>query len=175
MGANGEALPKTRSEEKRWSGEVRRRLPEWVAGAAQPIITGALADERLAAVIRVEGEKLFIDYEATATGSGYVAPTVTLEFGARSTGEPASLRDVTCDASGLIEGVEFPTARPRVMHAERTFWEKATAIHVFCLQERLRGDRFARHWHDIAEAGRSSVYRRGSLRRSRSRPGRSAP
>ena len=42
------------------------------------------------------------------------------------------------------------------MHAERTFWEKATAIHVFCLQERLRGDRFARHWHDIArldEAG----------------------
>jgi hypothetical protein len=35
------------------------------------------------------------------------------------------------------------------MHAERTFWEKATAIHVFCLQERLRGDRFSRHWHDI--------------------------
>ena len=42
------------------------------------------------------------------------------------------------------------------MHAERTFWEKATAIHVFCLQERLRGDRFARHWHDVVrldEAG----------------------
>ena len=79
-----------------------------------------------------------------------------LEFGARSTGEPASLRDVACDASGLIEGVVFPTARPRVMHAERTFWEKATAIHVFCLQERLRGDRFARHWHDVVrldEAG----------------------
>lgn len=35
------------------------------------------------------------------------------------------------------------------MHAERTFWEKATAIHVFCLQERLRGERFARHWHDV--------------------------
>ena len=42
------------------------------------------------------------------------------------------------------------------MHAERTFWEKATAIHVFCVQDRLRGDRFSRHWHDIArldEAG----------------------
>jgi hypothetical protein len=35
------------------------------------------------------------------------------------------------------------------MHAERTFWEKATAMHVFCLQERLRGERFARHWHDV--------------------------
>lgn len=156
VGDNGEALPKTRSEEKRWSSEVRKRLPEWVAGAAQPVIADALAAQALVATIRVEGEKLFIDYEATAAGSGYVAPSVMLEFGARSTGEPASLRDIACDASGLVEGVVFPTARPRVMHAERTFWEKATAIHVFCLQERLRGDRFARHWHDVVrldEAG----------------------
>lgn len=49
----------------------------------------------------------------------------------------------------MIEGVDFPTARPRVMHGERTFWEKATAMHVFCWQERLRGERFARHWHDV--------------------------
>ncbi|WP_236261370.1 nucleotidyl transferase AbiEii/AbiGii toxin family protein [Brevundimonas nasdae] len=143
-------MPKTRSEEKRWSSEVRRRLPEWVDAVVQPVISDALATEGLAAAIRVEGDRLFIDYEPTATGSGYVAPSVMLEFGARSTGEPASLRDVVCDASGLIDGLIFPTARPRVMHAERTFWEKATAIHVFCHQERLRGDRFARHWHDVA-------------------------
>jgi hypothetical protein len=156
VGANGEALPKTRSEEKRWSSEVRKRLPEWVAATAQPVIAGALAAEALVAAVRVEDEKLFIDYEPIAAGSGYVAPNVMLEFGARSTGEPASLRDIACDASGLVEGVTFPRARPRVMHAERTFWEKATAIHVFCLQERLRGDRFARHWHDVVrldEAG----------------------
>ena len=36
------------------------------------------------------------------------------------------------------------------MRAERTFWEKATAIHVFCAQGAFRGgDRFARHWHDV--------------------------
>ncbi|GBQ64634.1 hypothetical protein AA103196_0925 [Ameyamaea chiangmaiensis NBRC 103196] len=156
VGENGEALPRSRSEEKRWSSEVRKRLPEWVAGKVHPTIAEALARENLAAAIRADGEKLFIDYEATATGTGYVAPSVMLEFGARSTGEPASLRDVVCDADGLVENVVFPTARPRVMHAERTFWEKATAIHVFCLQERLRGERFARHWHDVVrldEAG----------------------
>ena len=38
----------------------------------------------------------------------------------------------------------------KVMRAERTFWEKATAIHVFCAQGEFRGgDRFARHWHDV--------------------------
>lgn len=156
VGENGEPLPTTRSEEKRWSREVRRRLPEWVANTVQPVIADAMAAEGLAGTIRVEADRLFIDYEPTATGSGYVAPSVMLEFGARSTGEPASLRDVGCDAAGLVDGLTFPTARPRVMHAERTFWEKATAIHVFCLQDRLRGDRFARHWHDVArldEAG----------------------
>ena len=156
VGENGEALPKSRSEEKRWSSEVRNRLPEWVLGSVQPAIAGVLAKEKLAATVRAEGEKLFIDYEATTTGTGYVAPSVMLEFGARSTGDPASERDVACDASGLVDDVVFPTARPRVMHAERTFWEKATAIHVFCLQERLRGERFARHWHDVVrldEAG----------------------
>lgn len=156
VGDNGEALPKTRSEEKRWTSAVRERLPQWVSGAVQPVIAEALAGKSLSAVIRVDGEKLFIDYEATTAGSGYVSPSVMLEFGARSTGEPASPRDVTCDAAGLVDGLVFPTARPRVMHAERTFWEKATAIHVFCLQERLRGDRFARHWHDVVrldEAG----------------------
>lgn len=42
------------------------------------------------------------------------------------------------------------------MSAERSFWEKATAVHVFCAQGRLRGERFARHWHDLVrldEAG----------------------
>lgn len=156
VGEDGEALPTTRSEERRWSKEVRKRLPEWVHDSVCPVIATALAADGLNAATRVEGEKLFIDYEPTATGSGYVAPSVMLEFGARSTGEPASVIDVGCDAAGFVDGLTFPTARPRVIHAERTFWEKATAIHVFCLQERLRGDRFARHWHDVArldEAG----------------------
>ena len=173
VGDDGEALPKTRSEEKRWSSEVRKRLPDWVVGTVQPILAEALAVESLAATIRVDGEKLFIDYGAATAGSDYVAPSVMLEFGARSTGEPASVRDVVCDAAGLVEGVVFPTARPRVMHAERTFWEKATAIHVFCLQERLRGDRFARHWHDVArldEAGFAGGCFRGSRAGERRRP-----
>ena len=160
VGEDGEALPKNRSEERRWSKAVRYRLPEWVNGTVQPLLAGAIDAQSLPATLRVEGDKLFVDYEATSAGSGYVAPSVMLEFGARSTGEPASPRDVACDAAGLIEGVEFPTARPRVMHAERTFWEKATAMHVFCLQERLRGERFARHWHDVVrldDAGIATV------------------
>jgi hypothetical protein len=31
-----------------------------------------------------------------------------------------------------------------------TFWEKATAAQVYCLQGRLRGERYSRHWYDLA-------------------------
>jgi hypothetical protein len=42
------------------------------------------------------------------------------------------------------------------MRPERTFWEKATAIHVFCRGGKLRGDdRFSRHWYDIVALDRS--------------------
>lgn len=157
VGDDRDALPQTRSEERRWTSEVRKRLPAWVSGTAQPVLANALAGGSLPAVIRPRGETLFIDYEPTTTGPAYVVPSIRLEFGARSTGEPASPRDVSCDAAGLVGGVIFPTARPRVMHAERTFWEKATAIHVFCLQARLRGDRFARHWHDVARLDDAGV------------------
>jgi len=97
----------------------------------------------------VDGEKLYVTYDALETGNGYVSSSVMLEFGARSTGEPSEVHDVICDAAEYLESLEFPTARPRTMKAERTFWEKATAIHVFCVQGRLRGERFARHWYDL--------------------------
>lgn len=151
-----DAIPATRSAEKRWTSEIRKRLPKCVAEQALPLIAGRLAAEALPAEAKADGEKIYIDYEATAAGTGYVGPSVMLEFGARSTGEPCAPFDIVCDAAEAIEGVDFPKATARVMKAERTFWEKATAIHVYCAQHRLRGERFSRHWHDIVrleEAG----------------------
>ena len=72
-----------------------------------------------------------------------------VEFGARSTGEPRQERRTECDAATFLPDITFPSARSAVMLAERTFWEKATAIHVFCRQQRHRGARLSRHWHDL--------------------------
>lgn len=144
-----EALPLNRSQEKKWTREVRSRLPAWIAATVVPELRQAIKGHRLPTTLRVEGEKVFIDYDPLAAGSGYVSPSVMLEFGARSTGEPSEIRKIVCDAAEHLARLSFPEATPRVMRVERTFWEKATAIHVFCLQGRLRGDRVARHWHDL--------------------------
>lgn len=156
VGEEGDALPATRSEERRWSRAVRHRLPGWIEEKVLPVIGRGLEAEGMAAALRAEADKVYIEYEPLAEGYGYVAPRVMLEFGARSTGEPNAPYDIVSDAAEHVEAVAFPTAEPRVMRAERTFWEKATAIHVYCSEGPLRGERFSRHWHDLArldEAG----------------------
>ncbi|OGB13600.1 MAG: hypothetical protein A2W72_15025 [Burkholderiales bacterium RIFCSPLOWO2_12_67_14] len=150
IGDAGVPLPASKSQEKKWSKEIRARLADWVATDVVPLLQQDLGQHGLPATVRAEGDKVFIDYTPLTSGTGYVPSAVMLEFGARSTGEPCELRSVHCDAAAHLQGVEFPEATPHVMRAERTFWEKATAIHVFCAQGVFRGgDRFARHWHDV--------------------------
>jgi len=123
-----------------------------------PVLSHALAEQKLSARLSAAGEKVFIEYEPLAKGSGYTRPAVMLEFGARSTGEPSEKRFIKCDAAEHVAGVIFPTATPRVMRPERTFWEKATAVHVFCEQGEFRGgDRFARHWHDLTRLDQAGI------------------
>lgn len=156
-----EFLPTSRSQANKWTKAVRDRLPGWIAGTAQPVIQAALDRAKLGAPLEISGDdkdKLLLRYPAVKQGTGYVAPVITLEFGGRATGEPHAAMPVTCDIDGHIDGVRFPTASPIVMSVARTFWEKATATHVYCAQGRIRGERYARHWHDLAAIMRSSYF-----------------
>lgn len=160
IGEGGE-LPSSRSQAGKWTKAVRHRLPEWITEEIQPVIEAALTKERLKAQIELGGQgsdKLFLHYPALAKGTGYVAPVVTLEFGGRATGEPHEIHPVECDIAKHLPEVAFPTTSPQVMTLARTFWEKATAAHVFCAQGRIRGERYARHWHDLAAIGRSQHF-----------------
>lgn len=137
-------MPTSRSQASKWTKAVRDRLPEWIAGTVQPVIQEALDQTKLGARLEISGDhkdKLLLHYPAVKEGTGYVAPVVTLEFGGRATGEPHAAMPVTCDIDGQIEGVTFPTASPIVMSVARTFWEKATATHVYCAQGRIRSER----------------------------------
>jgi hypothetical protein len=151
-------LPASRSQEKRWTKEIRSRLPLWIREQVMPRISAALADQEPTATLSAEGEKVFLEYAPLAAGSGYVRPVVMLEFGARSTGEPWESRTIACDAAPGVAGVVFPSATARVMRPERTFWEKATAVHVFCRQGEFRGgERYSRHWHDLTRLDRAGM------------------
>lgn len=154
-------LPASRSQANKWTKAVRDRLPEWIATNVRPVIEAALAREQMEAKLEIggaENDKLLLLYPALKHGTGYVPPVVALEFGGRATGEPHQVLPVICDMEGHVENVSFPTAFPLVMSVARTFWEKATAAHVYCAQGRIRSERYARHWHDLAALGRSQYF-----------------
>ena len=156
-GAGEDALPPTRSQEKRWTRAIRARLAEWIRYQARPTVKEALYKLGFVARCRVEAERLHVAYEPMFETGGFVTPEIIVEFGARSTGEPHVNRPVICDAAAFLPGIAFPEARPTVMLAERTFWEKATAIHVFCRQQRRRGERLSRHWHDLSRLDEAGI------------------
>ena len=142
--------PPNRSQAKKWTETVHSRLSGWIKDEVAPLLEAKIEHEGVGAKLRLEEDKLYLDYEAIRSGTGYIRPTVLLESGARSTGEPARRHKIKCDLSEAVEGLILPEAEPRVLDAERTFWEKATAIHAYCFRGAFRGgDRYARHWYDL--------------------------
>jgi hypothetical protein len=141
-------IPKTNSQADKWTRKINEKLADWVKDKALPIITKHIETTGVEATATVDGTKIYIDYDPLAKGRGYVPPRVTLEFGARSTGEPFEKRTITCDDAVHLPDLQFPSATPNIMLPKRTFWEKATAVHVYCARGN-QGDRYSRHWHDL--------------------------
>ena len=148
-GNAGNPIPPTTSQAGKWKRQIGERLAEWVSYEVAPTIAHKLSEAELSAEIEVDKGNIIVSYEPLLDGYDYVRPEVLLEFGALSIGEPREERLIECDAAAHVQEVEFPTARPLVMSVERTFWEKATAVHVFCRQKRHLRPRLARHWSDI--------------------------
>ena len=99
-------------------------------------------------IISDDGEKLFIPYPSRFGAD----ESVFLEFGGRNVIAPGEEYPLKPYIAAEIPQLQFPEATVRVLSASRTFWEKATLIHVACNRSdpKLDADRQSRHWHDLA-------------------------
>jgi len=109
-----DVIPPTRSQERRWTKIIRDRLQQWLQDTAEPFLKSRIADDAIRAELSVEEHTLFVKYEPHTGGTGYVGPTVVLDFGARATGEPSEVRPIKCDAADHVAAVAFPQANTRV-------------------------------------------------------------
>lgn len=143
-------IPATRSQQEKLSDAIRKRVPVWLDREIVPCLTRCAQNDTLPLALTRSSDVVLLQYEPILEGTGYSGPTVRLEFGGRATGEPAELVSITCDAAVHLPMLVFPDAAARAMRPERTFWEKATAVHVFCrLGKPATGERFSRHYHDL--------------------------
>ena len=95
---------------------------------------------------------------ALGGGQGYIEDKIKIEFGGRNAVEPNVASEIIPYLAEHVPTLNFPTSSVEVLAPERTFWEKATLIHVECHRPGgLRRDRISRHWYDLAMLAKSDV------------------
>jgi len=121
--------------------------------ALQAALAAALPTQPTSIEVSDDAEKLWVFYpSAVENTDSYVRPSILIEFGGRNSTLPQSLLSITPDIAEHVPDLALPTAQVSVLSAVRTFWEKATLIHVECHRPSLRpsAERLSRHWYDLA-------------------------
>jgi len=169
------ALDISNTRRSKITKQLREHVRQHTTGTIRPYLEGRLAVEVSPEIYGVEideaGEKISVFYPSALGNSGdYVRDPVILEFGGRNITEPNVNRVVVPDIASELLDLAFPQANVDVLLAERTFWEKATLIHVECNRGEFResAQRQSRHWYDLSmlathEIGINAVQNRALL------------
>lgn len=160
---------------KKFSEELKLFVRDHVHHVVVPHFREKLAAEFGPDSYRIEvsddGEQLRVHYPTVLEAAGdYIGNSVLIEFGGRNITEPNEEHKVQPDIAEHVPALDFPQAQVSVLSPARTFWEKATLMHVECQRGEFRAnsERLSRHWYDLAmladlAIGESALTNRGLL------------
>lgn len=147
----------SKNQLRKFSESLKSFVREHAHDVVAPHFQKMLAAEFEAASTRLEisddGEQLRVHYPTVLDTAGdYVGNSVLIEFGGRNITEPNEEHHVRPDIAEHVPTLEFPSSRVSVLSPARTFWEKATLMHVECQRDEFRvsAERLSRHWYDLA-------------------------
>ncbi|BBP04682.1 hypothetical protein TPL01_30090 [Sulfuriferula plumbiphila] len=147
----------SRNRLKKFSEDLKSFVRGHAHGVVAPHFQKMLADEFDADAFQLEvsddGEQMRVHYPSVLEAPGdYVGNSVLIEFGGRNITEPNEEREVRPDIAEHVAELDFPRSTVSVLSPTRTFWEKATLIHVECQRDEFRtgAERLSRHWYDLA-------------------------
>lgn len=160
----------SKSQLKKTSDTLKNHLQFFVSNIALPFIQQAAAKafsgQKFKIIATPDGQSIQFYYPTSLTNKAtnltpnYLLDHVLIEFGVRNTTEPNEKRTIiTLLSQALDSPLELPSATIDTLSPIRTFWEKATLIHVECHRGRLEQnpDRLSRHWYDLAMLANSWV------------------
>lgn len=117
------------------------------------------------------GEKIWISFPSvTEKADDYLAARVLIELGGRNVIDPNERHTISPYVAELTTDINYPSSEVVVLSPERTFWEKATLIHVECNRGQLKenAQRLSRHWYDLVmlsrhDSGQAAINNRNLL------------
>ncbi len=142
---------------ERLAPQLQRAISAGIPGSASWSLTADPADK--------DQQTLLFQFPRASTGelSPYFAMSVKIELGARSDHFPVESAEVTpylCEA--FPDALSDKVAHVRVLAAERTFWEKATILHMLhhAPENKKLAPRMSRHYYDVFQLAQSPVWQR---------------
>ncbi|HPO11928.1 MAG TPA: nucleotidyl transferase AbiEii/AbiGii toxin family protein [Candidatus Hydrogenedentes bacterium] len=159
------SLRTSKNAKKRFSEKLKVQVRNHVHGVLYPALSNSFS-EVTDGVGRTElsddGEKLWFHYPSVPdAGIGYMGDWILVEFGGRNAIEPNGPHHIAPLIAEWLPELEFPEGRVMVLSPERTFWEKATLIHVECNRQRLNDpNRVSRHLYDLVMLSRGEIGKR---------------
>jgi len=158
------------------SNNARKRLLSQLTETCTEIVQGRLRDQIMASmqaqlpdvgftltVSDNDAQTLIFDYPQGVPpppGGAYLQDKVKLEFGARSDHLPAQTRLIKAYAAQEFpDQIRDAEVSVKTLAVERTFWEKATILHMLYYQSEDKdlGKFMSRHFYDLAELARQDV------------------
>jgi hypothetical protein len=149
------------------SGKKQKQLLQELQDTATKVVSGPLLKEtkiKFGAVLDQhfslsvdpnDAQTLLFAYPSeTSAASGYIQPVVRFEFGARGVHLPAESRRISPYVhQAFPDLLEASDVDVKVLGVERTFWEKATILHMLYHQDITKplADRMSRHYYDMAQ------------------------
>lgn len=154
----------SRTKTKQFSDRLKSYVHDYANDVVVPHLKNELAKLPTADqhIVEVDdgGEKIWVTYPSVVEDSDeYIRSQVLIELGGRNVIDPNETHTVSPYIAELTEGLVYPSSEVVVLSPERTFWEKATLIHVECNRGKLResADRLSRHWYDLVMLARHSA------------------
>ncbi len=154
-------LEKTsKSQIKKFSDQLKIELQSYIADKALPYLTQQVQEKLSPRSFEVKlnknGEQIEFYYKSLVTKSHvYLRDHVLIEFGMRNSIEPFAKQNISPYLSTILQqhslNIDLPHPHIDTLSPARTFWEKATLIHVECHRGRLTSspERLSRHWYDL--------------------------
>ena len=141
----------SKTQQKKFSDTLKARLKQHTHDVVLPYfekLLAPIAKRKHPVELSEDGESMRIYYPSILRDG----ESVLLEFGGRNTTEPNAEYPLRPYIADVMTELAFPSAKVSVLSPLRTFWEKATLIHVECYrpEPRIGADRLSRHWSDLA-------------------------
>jgi nucleotidyltransferase AbiEii toxin of type IV toxin-antitoxin system len=136
---------------------VSKHTHEVILPAFAAAINEQFGDTQYEVRLSDDGDCLTIAYRPLFQAT-YITDRVLVEFGGRNAITPTNSVTIKPYIADDLNDLLFPNAAVPVLAAERTFWEKATLIHVECNTESIdKLARKSRHWYDVYKLSKTPI------------------